>query len=62
LDFDVSPGAIQPDQCLPGANDVAVRNQNFPDDASLQMLNCLSARFCFDHPDSNGGTLERCEG
>ena len=48
LDFGAGLGVLQRDQRLSGADNVAVRDQNFPDDAALKVLNCLAARLGFD--------------
>ena len=45
LGFGTGLGVLQRDQCLSGVDDVTVRDQNFPDDAALEVLNCLAARF-----------------
>ena len=58
LGFGTGLGVHQRDQCLSGADNVTVRDQNFPDDATLKVLNRLAAELGFDGADSNRGALE----
>ena len=44
LGFGAGLGILQRDHRLSGTDDVAVRDQDLPDDAALKMLNCLAAR------------------
>ena len=59
LGFGAGLGILQRDHRLSGADDVAVRDQDLPDDAALKMLNRLAARFGFDGAGSNRSTFER---
>ena len=59
LGFGTGLGILQRDQCLSRADNIAVRDQNFPDDAALKVLNRLAARLGFDGADSNRGAFER---
>jgi hypothetical protein len=47
---------------LSSADNVTVRDQNFPDDATLKVLNRLAARLGFDGAESNRGALKGGEG
>jgi len=59
LDFGTGLGALQRDQRLSGADNVTVRDQNFPNDAALKMLDRFAARFGFDGADRNRRAFER---
>jgi hypothetical protein len=48
LDFGICLGVFQRDQRLSGAHNIAVSDQNLPDDTALQVLNRLAARLGFD--------------
>ncbi|MHC2432207.1 hypothetical protein ACVII1_006112 [Bradyrhizobium elkanii] len=45
LHLRTGPGVIQRDQRLSASHDIAVSNQDLPDDPALQVLNRLAARF-----------------
>jgi hypothetical protein len=59
LGFGTGLGVFQRDQRLSGADSVAVRDQNFPDDTTLEVLNRLAARLGLDGADSNRSALQR---
>ena len=52
-------GVVQSDQHLSGAHRVAVGDPNFPDDATLEVLNRLPARLRFHDARSDCGALQR---
>jgi hypothetical protein len=54
--------SFQRDQGLPGMDEVTIGDQNFPDDAALEVLNGLSTRLGFNGADGNRSALERREG
>ena len=58
LGFGTGLGVLQRDQCLSSADNVTVRDQNFPDDATLKVLNRLAARLGFDGADGDRSALE----
>ena len=62
LHFGAGLGVVQPDQYLSGSHSVAVGDQNFPDDAALEMLDRLPAQFRFHDAGSDSGALEWREG
>src|SRR6202022_2350766 len=62
LAFGTGLGVLQRDQYLSSADNITVRDQNFPDDTTLKVLDGLSARLGFDGAESNRGALEGCEG
>jgi hypothetical protein len=62
LDFGTRLGVLQRDQYLSSADNITVRDQNFPDDATLKVLDRLSARLGFDGAESNRCAFEGCEG
>ena len=62
LDFGTGLGVLQRDQYLSTADSITVRDQNFPDDAPLKVLDRLSTRLGLDGAESNRGALEGCEG
>ena len=62
LNFGTGLGVLKGDQYLSSADYITVRDENFPDDAPLEVLDRLSARFGFDGTESNRRALEGCEG
>jgi hypothetical protein len=62
LHLGICPGVFQQDQCLSGAHDVAISDQDLLDDTALEVLDRLSARLGFDTTEGNRSALERCEG
>ena len=61
LDLSAGPGVIQRDQRLSAVHDVAVGDQDIPDNAALEMLDRLTARFRLYDAGSDRRALERCE-
>src|ERR1700730_14224387 len=61
LDFGAGLGVLQRDQCLPSADNITVRDQNFPDDAALKVLDRFPARLRFHDAGSYRSALKRRE-
>ncbi len=62
LDLRAGFGVFQGNQYLSRVDEIAVGDQDFPDDAALEVLNGLSARLGFDGAGGNRSTLEWCKG
>jgi hypothetical protein len=58
LGFGTGLGVLQRDYCLSGTDNVTVRDQNFPDDAALEVLNRLATRIGFDGAVGNRGAFQ----